>query len=155
MKIKGGGDTERGGGEERTIYRGTGQDLKGEEPGPPREAGTLSSPPFSTSLDPLHATTTARRCKKLGPSVPGFALQGAAEGGFESLEQARTHSTQTHSGRWGHTRTLSTWVGVVLQGVLGAGTSLLPLAHCDGQVSCSGHQDPASVFPFFTFLLDK
>ena len=93
--------------------------------------------------------------RNLSQVFPGFTLQGAAEGGFESLEQEHMHSTQTHSICWGHPHTLSTWVGVVLQDVLGAVISLLPLAHCDGQVSCSGHQDPASVFSFYTFLLDK
>lgn len=72
-----------------------------------------------------------------------------------SLWNRHARTAHRHTADAGDTRTLSTWVGVVLQGVLGAGTSLLPLAHCDGQVSCSGHQDPASVFPFFTFLLDK
>lgn len=72
-----------------------------------------------------------------------------------SLWSRHARTAHRHTADVGGTHTLSTWVGVVLQDVLGAVTSLLPLAPCDGQVSCSGHQDPASVFPFFTFLLDK
>ena len=41
----------------------------------------LSLPhPLSTSLDPLHATTTSRRCKKLEPSVSWVYIAGSSRG---------------------------------------------------------------------------
>lgn len=49
--------------------------------------------------------------RNLNQVFPVFTLQGAAEGGFESLEQAHMHSTPPRSKRRGHPRTLSTWVG--------------------------------------------
>ena len=49
--------------------------------------------------------------RNLNQVFPGLTLQGAAEGGFESLEQAHMHSIPTHSKRQGHPHTLSTWVG--------------------------------------------
>lgn len=84
----------------RTPTEKQGRTRKERSQGLPREARTLfptlSAPLWTPSMPPLLPED-----KKPGPSVPGFTLQGAAEGGFESLEQARTHSTQTHSGRWG------------------------------------------------------
>ena len=68
---------------------------------------TLSAPLRTPSM-PLLPPEDARNLSQV---FPGFTLQGAAEGGFESLEQEHMHSTQTHSICWGHPHTLSTWVG--------------------------------------------
>ena len=124
--------------------------------GSPREARTLSSPPSQHLSGPPPCHHYLQKMQETWAKC--FLGLHCREQQREALSLWDRHTRTAHRHMADVGGTHTPWVpgwGVVLQDVLGAVISLLPLAQCDGQVSCSGHQDPASVFSFYTFLLDK